>query len=263
MERRGRVSLAGGSLLDVSPARAVEIAAEAGFDRVGLRVTGTTVDDAALRLAGRRVTDLAFGVLDVEFARLTPDGRHDDGNRRLLEQAAELGAEHLLVVSLIEDELQAADSLVALAQHAEGAATQVALEFMRFSGVPSLAAARRVVEASQRDDLSILIDTLHLARAGESADDVESVPDRWLSYAQLCDAPATGPDDLAELAWEARHARLLPGQGELPLSQVLDALPPGIDLSVEVLADDLASLPPQQRADRLWDATGRFLSSRS
>lgn len=261
MERHGRVSLAGGSLLDVSPSRAVEVAADAGFDSVGLRITGADADDAAWRAAGRRVTELAISVLDVEFARLAPDGRYDDGNLRLLDLAADLGAEHLLVVSLIEEEQQAADALATLAQHAEGGTAQVALEFMRFSGVPSLAAARRVTEATQRDDVSILVDTLHLARAGETADDVAAVPPHWLSYAQLCDAPATGSDDLAELAWEARHARLLPGQGELPLSQVLDALPPDIDLSVEVLSDDLASLPARQRADRLLEATRPFLGA--
>lgn len=258
MEPRGRWSLAGGSLLDVSPADAVEVAAEAGFDALGLRITGTEVDGPAVREAEKRRAQLGLTVLDVEFARLTPDGRHDDGNRRLIELAAFVGADHLLTVSLDDDEARCAASFAALAEQAEGTGTRLALEFMRFSGVPSLAAARRIIERSGRNDVTVLVDTLHLARAGETAADVAATPPRLLRYAQLCDAPAQGSDDLAELGHEARHTRLLPGHGGLPLRDVLAALPDGIDLSIEVLADELAALPAAERATKIHDATQHF-----
>jgi hypothetical protein len=66
-------------------------------------------------------------------------------------------------------------------------------------------------------------------------------------YYQLCDAPLAAPTglprprrlargqslDIDDLALEARAARLLPGEGELPLVDIVAAMPPDIPVSVE------------------------------
>ena len=63
----------------------------------------------------------------------------------------------------------------------------------------------------------------------------------WLHYVQLCDGPFQPilPDSTVALT-EARTGRLFPGDGELPLAELLGALPAGASLAVEAPVADLA-----------------------
>jgi sugar phosphate isomerase/epimerase len=254
------LSLAGGVVLDLSPTEAVAVAARAGYGALGLRLAGGSLapDDLATIRGGIDAAGLAL--LDVEWVRLTPDGRFDDGNRRLLEVAAMLGARHLLCVSLDEDAGRTAASLVGLAEAARGTGVVPVLEFMRFSAVRSFAEASEVLARADHPDLGILVDALHLDRGGESPQVL--LGSGLVRYAQLCDAPARPPaSDDATLGDEARTARLLPGDGELPLQELLEVLPPGLPLSLEVLSDRLVrSLPPLERAEAVLAATRRLLA---
>lgn len=247
------LSLAAGMVLDAPAPQAVRVAARAGFDGVGLRFTRPTPDPDAATLAATRTACRETGVrvLDVEYVRLTADDRYDDVNRRLLDIAAELGAAHLLCVSLDPDPRRSADGLAALAERGAGSGLVPVLEFMRFTAVRSLAAARAVVEMTGRPDVGVLVDALHLARGGEGPGDVAEVPARLLPYVQVCDAPAAPPADTDDaLGVEARTDRLLPGHGDLPLIDLLRVLPADLALSVEVLSDRLMSdhAPPERAA---------------
>ena len=84
---------------------------------------------------------------------------------------------------------------------------------------------------------------------------VAAVPARFIPYVQLCDAPSKLPA-LDELVHEARSDRLYPGEGELWLDEVLDVLPPGIPISIEVPRIVHATRTVQERAQL---AGGRFL----
>ena len=67
---------------------------------------------------------------------------------------------------------------------------------------------------------------------------------------QLCDGPRIGPTSIDERRCEARTARLLPGEGELPL---------GISLSVDAPTLHLAALPFGEQARIVGETTRRFL----
>jgi sugar phosphate isomerase/epimerase len=106
----------------------------------------------------------------------------------------------------------------------------------------------------------VLIDALHLWRSGGTPADVAGLDPRRISaYVQLCDArgprPATGA-----LRQEARGGRHYPGTGDIPLAQILDALPEGLPLAVEVPRAQDAGLPVIERARRAGEATRRFLA---
>jgi hypothetical protein len=77
-----------------------------------------------------------------------------------------------------------------------------------------------------------------------------------LTYVQLCDAPLAAPPDPVH---EARAARLLPGEGQLPLPDLLTALPDGIPVTVEAprAADDTS---PEEFAARARLALDSVLS---
>jgi sugar phosphate isomerase/epimerase len=93
------------------------------------------------------------------------------------------------------------------------------------------------------------------------------LPRHWLSYAQVCDAPAHGPapDDADGILEEAIHGRLQTGEGGLDLTGMLDALPPALPLSVELRSRALYDAYPDggDRAMATARATRRFLASRS
>jgi sugar phosphate isomerase/epimerase len=63
------------------------------------------------------------------------------------------------------------------------------------------------------------------------------------------------------LRFEARHDRLPPGEGGLPLKELMARLPRGIDISVEVpLSGERNKLAPVERARVLHAAAQKFLA---
>jgi sugar phosphate isomerase/epimerase len=136
------------------------------------------------------------------------------------------------------------------------------LEFLPIFGISSLTTALAVIEAVGRDDVGVLVDALHLARAGQTPSDLAAVDPAKLPYLQLCDAPAAPPDaSLAGLRDEALNGRLVAGHGALPLHELLDAVPE-VPLSLEVRsAALLRDYPdPRERARHLRNETAAFLA---
>jgi sugar phosphate isomerase/epimerase len=93
---------------------------------------------------------------------------------------------------------------------------------------------------SWKPNSGILIDPIHFDRGGSRPDEIDSVPQDWLRYAQLCDAPAERPVDAQGLLLQARAERLMPGDGGIDLLGILRALPRKIPLSVEAPMQTLA-----------------------
>jgi sugar phosphate isomerase/epimerase len=248
------LSLAAGSVLDAGSRGTLRAAAGAGYDAAGLRPapdeTGRA-DAASLRVLA---DDLGLAVLDLEVVRLGPDACLAD-HLRLLEVAQILGARYLLTVSSHPDRTATTDELGRLSAASAGGPTRVVLEFMRFTRVGTLTEA---VEIATAADAVVLVDALHLARSGGTPADLAAVAPERIGYLQICDAPAVaGPWPLAE---EARHRRLPPGQGDLPLAALLEHAPPDVPVSVEVQSDRLAAeLPPGERARTLLEAARRTL----
>jgi hypothetical protein len=67
------------------------------------------------------------------------------------------------------------------------------------------------------------------------------------------------PTDTANLIREARTGRLLPGEGVLPLRELVAALPPGLPLAIEAPSRDTAHLPALERAQRAYRALTALL----
>jgi hypothetical protein len=56
------------------------------------------------------------------------------------------------------------------------------------------------------------------------------------------------PHDTPNLIRETRTARRLPGDGVLPLRELVAALPPSLPLAIEAPVRETAHLPPVERA---------------
>ena len=124
------------------------------------------------------------------------------------------------------------------------------LEFAIYTGVRTLAHAAHVVAQSKRANASVLIDALHFSRSGGLPAHVAQVDPALFRYAQICDASADmpGPGDTQALIREARTGRLLPGEGVLPLAELVAALPATVPLAVEAPSRAVADLPAVERA---------------
>jgi sugar phosphate isomerase/epimerase len=135
---------------------------------------------------------------------------------------------------------------------------------MKYSSVHTFSAAARIVRAAGQPAGCVLVDALHLQRSGGSVTELAGVEPELLPYGQLCDGPLSPvwpPDDQARI--ESRSGRLLPGDGEFPLAELVAALPADSALSVEAPVAALAGLSPVERARRARAAVSRLLSGES
>jgi sugar phosphate isomerase/epimerase len=264
------LSLAHLSELDVPPLELVELAARAGFASIGLRTSPASPGgvEYPLRAASeqaemrRRLAANGVKVLEVEMVPLSGSTRVAD-YQPMLEVGAAIGASRLTVGGDSADFSAVAERLAEMAELAQPYGIAVDLEFMPFRPVQSFSHAADVVTRANHPNAHILIDALHVFRSGSSLDEIARVDPAILGPIQLCDAPAT-PPPAAELIVEARTRRLLPGEGGLALSALIDALPPDIQFGVEVpLAGQRPDLDPGARLALLVSATREFLQRRN
>jgi sugar phosphate isomerase/epimerase len=255
------LSLAHLTVLDTTPPELVSVAAEAGFRTVGIRLTATPSvgvppydilrDGPVLRETLARLRDTGISVLDTEFLRFEPDEPVGvpDG---FLDVSARLGAKYVLVMSAEPAEMRTIERFGELCDQAAPYGLQVGLEFAVYTGVRTLAQAADVVARAKRANAFVILDALHFSRSGGLPAHVAPIDPSLLRYAQLCDA---GPDmpastDTPALIREARTGRLLPGEGVLPLRELVAALPAEIPLSIEAPCRATADLPALDRARR-------------
>lgn len=246
------VSLSAGTVLDASPEEALAAAAAAGFDGFGVRWDPDRLPHHLLPALRSRIDASGLALLDLEVVRLRPDVPVA-AHRAWVETAAELGARFLLAVSHDESPARTADELGTLAEWATTSGVTVALEFMGFTAVPTFRSASSLLRQAACPGLTILVDALHLQRGGETAADLTTPDAGPVGYVQLCDGPRAAPGptgDPTALADEARHGRLFPGEGELPLGDLLAALPDDLPCCVEVQSDTWSRVDVGERARR-------------
>src|SRR5712692_2561883 len=231
---RRQISLAHLTVLDTTPPELVTVAAAAGFRSIGIRLTATPSvgippydmlhDGPLLRETLLRLADTGVSVLDTEFLRFEPE--HPVAvPEGFLEVSARLGARNVLVMSAEPEEARTIERFCELCDRAAPYGLHVGLEFAIYTGVRTLAHAADVVARSKRANASVLIDALHFSRSGGLPSHVAEVDPSLFRYAQICDASADMPGDTPGLIHEARTGRLLPGEGVLPLAELVAALP--------------------------------------
>lgn len=250
------LSLAAGTVLDLTPAQTVDAAAAAGFGAVGLWYDRATWTDDTTRAVADRLRATGLVALDIEPVIL---GRGPDAGDRIIDAAAELGVQHLLVAGGPAERPEVLERFAALCDRAAPGGITVVLEFLPIFVIGTLGAALSVVQEAARPNGGVLVDTLHLARSGAHPQDLRAVPPALLPYLQIADAPAAAPEALRE---EALHGRLLPGDGDLPLGEVLAAVP-DVALSLELRSAALVAAHPDPfvRARVVHDATVRWLEA--
>ncbi|MGY6638162.1 MAG: sugar phosphate isomerase/epimerase family protein [Erythrobacter sp.] len=258
---RRLIALAAGILPEATPAQLIEAAAASDFDFGGMWAERETWTPATTRAIRKQARDAGVELLDLEVAWIMP-GPVDPWLAELVGMAAELGARNLLCVSSDPDMSATTAKFQAMVDAAQGTGVRINLEFGLFTEVKTIHAARAILESVEGEAKALLVDTLHWARSGGTAEDLAAIPREWLSYCQPCDAPADAPDlsNFDAIIDDAINRRMPLGQGGLPLASMIDALPDDLPLAIEERSAALREAFPDlkdrarevARTSRLW-----------
>ena len=243
------LSLAAGVQLDVEPANMVTVAHDAGWPAVGIWFDGKTWTDSTSREVRQRLDDSGVVALDIEPIIPSEDG--DDFADQLVEAAAVIGAQHILFTSRLKDQARTTARYQEVCEMARPHGIKVVCEFLPIFPLNSLPMAKEIVTTSAASNGGVLIDNLHLSRSGSSVEEVSGMPRELFPYLQICDAPSARPTDFGGLLDEALNGRLCPGEGSLPIVELLQAVP-NVPLSFEVRSKFLRDITdPVERAKHL------------
>ncbi|WP_322857732.1 sugar phosphate isomerase/epimerase family protein [Mycobacterium shigaense] len=218
-------------------------------------------DDAALRrelLAAMQHRGVAISLGD---GFLVLPGAEMGTFNADLDALAELSVPRINVVSLDPDLGRTFDQFAALAELAAQRGIETDVEpvpGLTVGDLPTALAARQYLDSN---DFRILIDTMHVVRSGSTPADVAAIDPEYIGYAQLNDT--TRQPRVANYMEEAMFERMVPGEGELPLPDLLLALPRDIVIEIEVprRALALAGVSPIDRLRPCVEAAQRLLSA--
>jgi sugar phosphate isomerase/epimerase len=204
-------------------------------------------DDPALRremTAAMRDRGVSISLAEGMNVRAGSDLR-DRG--RDLELFAELGAQRINTVSLDPDPNRSIDQFGFLAEMAASLGMETTLEPSPGLTFPNLPATVDAVRKVGRPDFRLLIDVMHVTRAGAGPADVAALEPGTVGYIQLSDAPLVPV--IGEYRQETMFERMVPGTGELPLLELLAALPGDLVVGLEVPQRSLeqAGVGPHER----------------
>ena len=258
------ISLASGTLPEFEPEVVVESAAAAGFGGCGVWFdpdSWTPPRVARVRRVFEQtgLTPLEMEVLVVGDQELSPHVL------RQLDAASEVGVREVLTVSREPDPVRNLEAFGRLAEAAEERDLYLSLEFLPIFAVSTLASALAVIQGVSSDRLKLLVDPLHVVRTGLDPAALNQVPRGYFRFCQFCDASFLPPHDgtFAALYDEALNGRLLPGEGDLPLAQMLEAMPEGLPLSLEIRSRALRDRYPDpiERCRAVLDAMEAWLEA--
>ena len=264
------IELCWGTIERAGLAELVDLASEAGFDSVTVTpdMFGRLGDREARSLR-RRLDDgaVVVNVIDALMGGLpgSPDSSDVDARFRrsfeyraaeCLDVAVHLNAPILNVAHFLGSPVETAllaDAIGDVAAGARALDRRVTVEFIPGTGIPDLQTAVDIVVAIAADNVSIMLDTWHHARAGGTVEQLRELPPRMVGGVQVSDRIEPPPGT----AYRPMADRLLPGAGELPLADILSAVlanNPDIPVGVEVFSSELRSGPPADAAARAAEA---------
>lgn len=259
------------SVFGLPPIELVNLAAELGCHYVSVAVQGMPLvplgyppyslkDDAVLRkdlLAATRDRGVSISLGD---GFLVLPGADVIALGTDLDVLAELGVPRINVVSLDPDLPRTLDQFAALTELAAQRDIGTVVEPVPGLTVGDLTSALAAAEYVGRSEFRLLIDTMHVVRSGAGAAELAAVDAERIGYAQLNDT--TLRPRIGNYMEEAMFERMVPGEGELPLHDLLSALPGDIVLEIEVPRRSLAlaGVSPIDRLRPCVEAARRLLS---
>lgn len=245
-------------------------AAQAGYRGIGLRPSdrikalATGLSDADLRAMladnGLVVAEIdvliGWGADDVAAAK---SAVHEARIYELVDAVG--GAHHVTVTGDLSGPFErTVEKFAGVCDRAAEHDLLVALEFLPWTEVPDADTARSIIEATDRPNGGVLIDSWHHFRGAASDDQLRAVPAEMVIGIQFDD----GRFD-AEGTWlEQTFERDLPGEGQFDLPHFLTVLAEmGVTepICVEVINSSLGAMTAAAAAKASFDATTAVLQA--
>ncbi len=151
-----------------------------------------------------------------------------------LDATAELGARNIIAQLPDPDRERATARFARLCDLAQQRGLCVSLEFPHWTETGTLAEAARVVRAVNRPNAGILVDMLHFGRSHSSLDELAKLPREWFRFAHVCDAAIEVPPTIEGIIRTARDERQFPGEGGIPVREILARMPQDIPYALEI-----------------------------
>lgn len=223
--------------IDCPPPEMIRVAAKAGYDAVSMRtipmgLPGEKPYDIAkdaqlLRETRRAAQETGIQLHDTENARIA-DGVDVSSYEPALAAAAELGIRHILTNIWTPDRSFYTNQFGRLCQLAAQYQQTVSVEFVTWASVTTLQQARQLLLDAGQDNVGIVLDCLHFYRSRVKLEELDQCPKHWFHYIHLCDCPAPIPTDEASLIHTGRCERLYPGEGAIPIPEIVAKVPDAV-----------------------------------
>ena len=244
-----KFSLAYLTIPGTDPVTQIKIAKEAGYDSVSLRTIPMHLpgepeflpdrDPALFEAIKKALKEYDMPLMDIELARVRKDLDVEE-YKPAFEAAAKLGATDVLGSIWTRDRAWYTDTAGRVADMAKEFGLCYNIEFLPWAGVRSLQEDITLIDDLGRDNVYVMVDTLHAGRAGVSADEIKRTDKKYFRFMHLCDGPA-GPDgdpvldnikdDL--MLYTAREARFYVGEGVMDIAGMVSAIS-NVPLSIEL-----------------------------
>lgn len=246
-------ALAAGCVPDAMPWDIPRIARSAGFSSSGMWIDPETTWGAdALGKTRAAIQETGIDLVDVEALWLAGGDKASDTHKLTVDAGLELGARNVLIVSVQEDLPTAISQFRDICDYAGDGDIRINLEFGEFTQVRSLASARAFVEAVDHPKAGILIDLMHLNRAGEALPELD---EQTFSYVQACDflqsSAGMSGGDYIEAAVDHRYCL---GEAEARRGDIEQACRSKLDVSLEIRSKQLRDefTDPYERAKQIF-----------
>ena len=243
-----KLGLAPLTLFRPPPLALVAAAGEAGYDAVGFQlglqevpVSPLATDAHFLDEARAQLARWDLEVMEVSNVVFEADRTFDEG-RVLIDFAVEIGASIVQATVWDDNRDRVVERLAALAEYAGGVGLEISLEYMPYSRCVSFDDALSIAVASGKDNVRVVLDTLHFVRSGGVLGDLERDEASKYSFVQLCDARAETPA-YADLRDESVNDRLPLGEGAVDLAGILERIPTDLPISLEIPCRRFRDLP--------------------
>jgi sugar phosphate isomerase/epimerase len=260
------LGLAHFTALEVPPVELARLAGEAGFATIGLRLFPAfpgavfyELPDGSAAHRAMRAAMSATGVTLHDIETITIDSEFSiAGIEPVLAAGAALGARRLTVSGDDADFARLCGNFAALCDLSAPYGLSVDIENMAWRRIRTFADALELVDAADRKNAGVLVDALHFFRNGSRPAELRAAPAGRVVSVQLCDAGPVAPTTHEAIVAEARGGRLPPGEGALPLCDLVAGLPEGCVLSAEVPMGD--AVPAAERVRSVFAATLKLLN---
>jgi sugar phosphate isomerase/epimerase len=259
-----KIALSPNSLVGVPALEYIDALVKAGYDGIGLRMyasPGVNYESVTVPIAGnpRLMSDVKQLLQDsglILYDMLSYYIRPNFDLERMLpslEFGAELGFAYALAIADDPEWNRQCDNFTRLCEVGERLGLTISLEApVGQNTVNTLPLAVELINQSGKPNAVICLDPFHFWRVGHAPDLLRQFEPRLFPYTQIDDGVDTdGPPP---------RGRREIGRGSVPLSDILNALPADVPLSIEWGRPQNSSYTPAEWAAIALQATRRFLA---